>query len=100
MRKPRIDAPVADEPPLSDTLTPYDELHLIHYIILLDADRDGIPWQDAAREALHLDPEVEPGRAWRAYETHLARAKWMTQVGYRHLLTTGPYRDQLGVPRL
>ena len=94
MRKPKIDAPVADEPPSSDALTPYDELHLIHYIILLDADRDGVPWQEVAREALRIDARSEPGRARRAYETHLARAKWMTKVGYRHLLSAGPYEAE------
>ena len=91
MRKPKIDAPVADEPPSSDALTPYDELHLIHYIILLDADRDGVPWQEVAREALRIDATREPSRARRAYETHLARAKWMTKVGYRDLLNAGSY---------
>ncbi len=72
-------------------MTPYDELHLIHYIRLLDAEREAADWQEVAREVLQIDPVREPGRAWRAYETHLARAKWMTQVGYRHLLTAGPY---------
>lgn len=94
MHRPKIDAPIADEPHASDVLTPYDEQHLIHYIMLLDADRDGRAWQDAVREALHLDPSCEPGRAWHAYETHLARAKWMTRVGYRHLLKAGPYEKQ------
>lgn len=91
MRKPRMDAPVADEPPVSEALTPYDELHLIHYLMLLDGERDGIAWEAVTHEALGIDPAKEPARAWRAYETHLARAKWMTQVGYRHLLRAGPY---------
>lgn len=91
MRKPRMDAPIADEPPSSDALTPYDELHLIHYIMLLDADRDGVPWQNATCDALGIDASREPARARRAYETHLARAQWMTKVGYRDLLNAGPY---------
>jgi len=94
MRKPTLNAPVADEPPVSETMTPYDELHLIHYVILLDAERDGVPWQEVAREALRIDATREPGRARRAYETHLARAKWMTKVGYRHLLNAGPYEAE------
>ena len=94
MRKPKIDAPVADEPPDSDALTPYDELHLILYIILLDAERDGVPWQEVAREALRIDATSEPDRARRAYESHLARAKWMTKVGYRHLLNAGPFEAE------
>jgi hypothetical protein len=38
---------------------------------------------------LHLDPDREPERARRAWETHLARARWMTEQGYRHLLRGG-----------
>lgn len=94
MRRPRMDAPVADEPPDSETLTPYDELHLIHYIRLLDAERDEAGWEEVAREILQIDPAHEPSRAWHAYETHLARAKWMTSVGYRHLLSAGPYEAE------
>jgi hypothetical protein len=35
---------------------------------------------------LHIDPEREPDRAKRTWESHLARAKWVTENGYRHLL--------------
>jgi len=35
---------------------------------------------------LHIDPSRERDRARRAWESHLARAKWMTTHGYRHLL--------------
>jgi hypothetical protein len=42
-----------------------------------------------ARIVLHLDPEHEPRRARRAFESHLSRAKWMTEHGYRHLLRGG-----------
>ena len=31
------------------------------------------------------DPAKEPERARKALESHLARARWMTEVGYRHL---------------
>ena len=89
MSRPRFDAPIADQPPDSDRLTDYDELHLIHYLILLDAERDGVAWQEVAREALGIDPAQEPGRAWRAHETHLARAKWMANSGWRQLLRRG-----------
>ena len=62
-------------------------LHLITYIRLLDADADGVTWEEASRSILHIDPETEPERARRAHRTHLARAQWMTRVGYRHILT-------------
>jgi hypothetical protein len=35
---------------------------------------------------LQLDHGREPDRAWRAFESHLSRAKWMTAHGYRQLL--------------
>ena len=89
MLRPRFDAPIADEPPASDQLTPYDEVHVIHYVILLDAERDKVAWEDVAREALQIDPEKEPTRARRAFETHLARARWMANSGWRQMLKAG-----------
>jgi hypothetical protein len=35
---------------------------------------------------LHRDPEREPERTRRAFESHLSRAIWMTKHGYRLLL--------------
>ena len=34
---------------------------------------------------LGIDPAKEPERARKAVESHLARARWMTEVGYREL---------------
>ena len=87
MTKPRIDAPILDQAPSADKLTDYDRLHLITYIRLLDADADGMLWEKASHSILHIDPETEPERARRAHRSHLARAQWMTRVGYRHILT-------------
>jgi hypothetical protein len=33
-----------------------------------------------------LDPEREPDRAKIVHDSHLARAHWMSETGYRHLL--------------
>ena len=77
---------VADTAPSSATVTVYDQNHLITYLRLLDADTEGANWCDVARIVLHLDPDREPDRAKRVHESHLARAKWMTEHGYRHLL--------------
>ena len=87
MTKPRIDAPILDQAPTANKLTDYDRLHLITYIRLLDADADGIPWEEASRSILHIDPGTESERARRAHRSHLARGQWMTRVGYRHILT-------------
>jgi len=56
------------------------------YLRLLDAAADGAPWEEVARIVFELDPVLEPERARRAYETHLARARWLTEHGYRRLL--------------
>ncbi|MDR6773308.1 DNA -binding domain-containing protein [Azospirillum sp. BE72] len=89
MRKPRIDAPVFDVAPTSETLTDYDRLHLVTYLRLLDAAADGADPDEVARIVLRIDPDEEPERARRAHASHLARARWMTESGYRHLLVSG-----------
>jgi hypothetical protein len=76
----------ADEPPQTDRVNSYDERHLVTYLRLLDAECDGASWQEAARIIFGLDPEREPERARHMHDTHLARARWMTVAGYRHLL--------------
>jgi hypothetical protein len=75
-----------DWAPTADAITPYDRDHMITYLRTLDASAQGAAWEDVARTVLRIDPEREPDRAKRAYESHLARAKWMTEEGYRHLL--------------
>jgi Uncharacterized conserved protein (DUF2285) len=89
MQTPPLDPDVADTAPLDSVLTAYDEEHLITYLRLLDADVDGADWREVARVVLHLDPEHEPDRARRVFESHLSRAKWMTERGCRHLLRGG-----------
>jgi Uncharacterized conserved protein (DUF2285) len=86
MAKPPLDPPVADQAPTAGDLTGYDHEHLITYLRLLDADAEGADWAEVARIVLHIDPSREPERAWRVFESHLARAKWMTEHGYRDLL--------------
>ena len=92
MEMPPLDPYVSDSAPVEPILTVYDERHLVTYLRLLDADADGADWREVASLVLHIDPEREPERAKRVWESHLARAKWMTQSGYRHLLrgTTSP----------
>ena len=84
-----FDPDIADTAPSAPTLTGYDQDHLVTYLRLLDADADGADWREVARIVLHMDPDREPDRARRAFDTHLARAKWMTEHGYRHLLRGG-----------
>ena len=89
MQKPPPDPDVADTAPSDSVLTVYDEEHVITYLRLLDAHAEGADWREAARVVLHLDPEHESDRVRRAFESHLSRAKWMTEHGYRHLLRGG-----------
>src|SRR6478672_1304473 len=60
--------------------------------------RDGssrADWREGSVILLNIDPDREPDRAPRAFDTHLARAKWMTHTGYRLLLRTGAWPSQL-----
>jgi Uncharacterized conserved protein (DUF2285) len=86
---PQLNAKVADLAPVEQTLTPYDEQHAITYVRLLDAEKANADWEEVARVVLHIDPVVEPTRARGAYESHLARAKWVARHGYRQLLSRG-----------
>jgi hypothetical protein len=89
MQSPPEDPPVSETAPNSSVLTGYDEQHLVTYLRLLDAEAEGADWREVARIVLHIDPECEPGRARRAWASHLARAHWMTKSGYCHLLRGG-----------
>jgi hypothetical protein len=89
MDKPPLDPDVDDTAPTDAALTVYDEQHIITYLRLLDADAAGAAWREVARIVLHIDPDKDHDRARQAFETHLARAKWMTEHGYRHLLRGG-----------
>jgi hypothetical protein len=95
MKKPPLDPDVADVAPTKSALTVYDEEHIITYLRLLDADAEGADWREVAQLVLHIDPRLEPDRARRAFDSHLARAKWMTEHGYRHLLRGGASNQNL-----
>ncbi|TFV39128.1 DUF2285 domain-containing protein [Bradyrhizobium niftali] len=88
MQKPSQDPDVADSAPNEPLLTAYDEQHVVTYMRLLQAEGEGADWREVARVVLHMDPEREPDRARRAYQSHLARAKWVTEKG-RLLRGTG-----------
>jgi hypothetical protein len=90
VQSPPLDSPVDDVAPADRNLTGYDQQHLVTYLRLLDADAEEADWQEVAKMVLHIDPEREPDRAKRACESHLARAKWLTKNGYRHLVRGGP----------
>jgi hypothetical protein len=92
MPKPSLTPKIDDLAPTADAPTAYDEEHVVVYLRLLDADAEGADWAEAARIVLQIDPAREPDRARRAFESHLARAKWMTAHGYQDLLRRGGAR--------
>lgn len=95
MKKPPRDPDVADVAPTDAVLTVYDEEHIFTYLRMLDADKEGADWHEVTKIVLHIDPETDPERARRAFDTHLTRAKWMTDSGYRHLLRGGASNPNL-----
>src|SRR5258706_8913681 len=79
MTSPSSDAPTADEAPAENALTDYDRRHLTTYVWLLDAVATGADWRAVSRDVLGIDPDHAAARARRAYDSHLARARWMTE---------------------
>lgn len=79
---PLVDANAPNDP----SVTRYDELRFSLYIRLLDADVATVPWEEVAEAVLGLNVNGNPIAAKRTWQSHLNRAKWMTEVGYRDLL--------------
>lgn len=90
--RPELEPDVAATAPSGPTLTDYDHRHHITYMRLLDAHAENAPGQDVARIVLRLDPARNPDAAKRTYESHLARAQWMTHTGYREGMPTDTIR--------
>jgi len=82
----RLDPDVEDEAPSGPTITLYDEQHYVTYMRLLDASREGADWSEVARIVLHRDPVTEEARTRHCWESHLARAQWLSKGGYRRIL--------------
>jgi len=89
MKQPALDPDVADVAPNESVLTTYDVQHLVASWRLLDAEAAGADWKEVARIVLHIDPDREQVRARNAFDSHLARARWMADHGYRDLLRGG-----------
>lgn len=79
-----------DDAPSGPALTEYDRTHFKLYMRLLDAEADGAKWQEAVCVLFGIDPRCEPERARHVHDSHLARAHWMTEHGYRQLLRSRP----------
>lgn len=63
-----------DLAPSGPSLTPYDRAHFLTYARLIDAEREGVDWREAARTIL-LRASDEPDDATRqCWQSHLERA--------------------------
>ncbi len=76
-----------DAPPESAVLTDYDQAHVKLYMRLLDAHANNADWREVVSVLFAFDPTNDPERARHIHDSHLARAKWMTEHGYRQLLS-------------
>lgn len=74
-----------DSPPLTERVNAYDEAHFATYLRLLDAAEEGADWREVARIVFGLDVAADPERAKRMHDSHLARARWMSESGYLQL---------------
>lgn len=68
--------------PVNDVLTDYDRSQTLTYARLLDAERAGYGWADAATEILLLDVEADTEAAERCWRSHLDRAHWFVDGGF------------------
>lgn len=79
-----------DVAPSGSELTEYDRAHVPLYVRLLDAAAAGAPWERIAERVFKLDVSHDPAGARRTVETHLTRARWMMDQGYKELLRAPP----------
>lgn len=59
MAKPDLNPKIAEQPPRSDSLTDYDEQHVVTYLRLLDAEQEGASRVEMAR--VHPGHRAERG---------------------------------------
>ncbi|MBN8501678.1 MAG: DUF2285 domain-containing protein [Sphingomonadales bacterium] len=78
--------PFEDRAPADDRITAYDERHFVTYLRLLDASDEGADWREVASIIFSLDAEEDAELARSVHDSHLKRARWMTEQGYRQLL--------------
>lgn len=78
-------APLADEVPWSTKLTEYDEAHFVVYLRLLDCKAKGASDEEMLEIIRETDPGKSPEQARLSMRSHLERARWMTEEGYRGL---------------
>lgn len=67
--------------PTNETFVDYDRRNLLTYAELLDADAAGMGWEVGSLAILGIDPRLDLDAACRCWDSHLARARWITGDG-------------------
>ena len=86
--------PLAEKAPRSPTITAYDEAHFAIYLRLLDAKSKAASEDAMLDIILDAAPGMNRDKALRALVSHLKRAVWMSDEGYRSLLSKKPRAGQ------
>ncbi len=81
-------AELRERAPQGEPLTDYDREHAAVYLRLLDAEQAGADWRDVAKIVLGVDADQDAARAQAMHASHLARAHWLRDGGYREFLAT------------
>ncbi|MFZ2870990.1 MAG: DUF2285 domain-containing protein [Zavarzinia sp.] len=84
-----VTQPFQDHAPDQPALTDYDRQQAGRYFRLLDAAAEGADWREAVSLIFGIDAGREPGRARLVYDSHLARARWLAERGYRDVVALG-----------
>lgn len=90
-RAPMTTPAFDDCPPQALRVTDYDKRHFVTYLRLLEAAKEQADWREVALILFGIDAAAQPDRARAVHDSHLARARWMTEAGYRDLLEQGPH---------
>lgn len=79
--------------PSVDYITDYDRKHLGTYLSLLYAIGEDHSEEKMSLDILGIDPVLERDRARHTLRSHLGRARWLANSGYRFLLDGNPPED-------
>jgi hypothetical protein len=71
--------------PTGNAITDYDRAHFHHYVRLLDGNSAGLDDDELCRSILDMDPAPDRNAARRILKSHLERARWVSQTGYRQI---------------
>jgi len=74
------------EAPCAAEITRYDQEHFVTYARLLDAEADRADWRDVVRLVLRRNPDADPARSRKCWQSHLERARWIASAGYQQLI--------------